>query len=293
MWAEVSPQCKHLLREIHVFLAPSGSLSSSTYSGVFGSLFARVDDPLETAELLVQELANQKLFLLGVQVDSAERMILNSLDELFPSPACDRLRPMSAVFHATYCFTYAAALHSRVAVSASAQQSERHQAADRLNHRLAELEYGMKVLLESAWLDETGQTFMRALSDWSAHIRALANPILGSLGMTPAVFRHPLEVVVKPDARPVHMDGILSCRMLDEMLITLPEQKTAFSLNSSVTRIWELCNGKNTVDEIVQIIVSELGLEDSTAIATLRSDVYKSISRLGQARLLGFSSNPD
>jgi hypothetical protein len=79
--------------------------------------------------------------------------------------------------------------------------------------------------------------------------------------------------------------------MLDETLVTLPEKKTAFSLNSSVTHIWELCNGRNTVDDIVQAIVRRLGLQESAAIAELRSDVRKSIARLYQTGLIGFSAD--
>lgn len=83
-----------------------GSASHSEWRR-FGSLYTTSHDPIGTAQAFVHELAHQKLRALGVHVDRADRLVINSGEQQFESPVRkDKLRPMTAVVHATYSWFY-------------------------------------------------------------------------------------------------------------------------------------------------------------------------------------------
>lgn len=75
------------------------------------SLYATVYSDLGLAEALVHELGHQKLRRLGIRLESHDRLIGNEPQELYESPVRkDKPRPMSAVVHGQYSYSYVLAL---------------------------------------------------------------------------------------------------------------------------------------------------------------------------------------
>jgi hypothetical protein len=83
--------------------------------------------------------------------------------------------------------------------------------------------------------------------------------------------------------RPVRLDGGLECRVQDELLVYVPTREIAVSLNASARAVWELCQGRLSVDEITEALGSRYGV--STHL--LRPDVDAAIGRLRDLGLLG------
>ena len=113
LWPEVLAQFVSLTDTVSLFLDAQtmddcvvGSICGQGAEG-FGSIAATVNHHAGFAEALVHEMAHHKLRALGIQFDGADRLILNSPEQLFPSPIrYDCLRPMTAVVHAQYSYTY-------------------------------------------------------------------------------------------------------------------------------------------------------------------------------------------
>jgi hypothetical protein len=73
----------------------------------FGSMYTTIYDPIGTAQAFVHETAHQKLRALGIGVESASRFLTKQPDKLLESPVRkDKLRPITAVLHATYSWLY-------------------------------------------------------------------------------------------------------------------------------------------------------------------------------------------
>jgi hypothetical protein len=72
-------------------------------------------------------------------------------------------------------------------------------------------------------------------------------------------------------------------RALDtEALLVDVKGGLLYPLNSVGARIWELCDGARSVDEIVRL----LGVEFDAPEATIRADALEFIERLADARLV-------
>jgi hypothetical protein len=83
--------------------------------------------------------------------------------------------------------------------------------------------------------------------------------------------------------RPRRLDDVLECRVQDELLVYEPAREIAVSLNASARAVWELCQGRLSVDEIARALGSRYGV----ATHLLRPDVDAAIGRLRDVGLLG------
>ncbi len=77
------------------------------------AIYVTCFDAFGTAESLVHEMAHIKLRGLGVQVESASRLIVNPPSELYRSPLRAYRRPMTAVVHAFYSWLHITELDTR------------------------------------------------------------------------------------------------------------------------------------------------------------------------------------
>src|SRR5919202_1179323 len=122
LWPTVFTQCQLLIESVSVFTytQTSGDTThNSTCNTVlicssgkrgFGTIASTINSDVGFAEALVHEMAHHKLWALGIEFESAERIIRNSPEQKFKSPIrYDCLRSMSAVLHAQYSFTYLSA----------------------------------------------------------------------------------------------------------------------------------------------------------------------------------------
>ncbi len=82
--------------------------------------------------------------------------------------------------------------------------------------------------------------------------------------------------------QPYRLNGVEEHILLDEIVLYFPEREVAFSLNSSAKAIWELCDGKHTVNEISQ----ELSSLFSCSREELLSDVKATVIQLHKHVLL-------
>jgi hypothetical protein len=131
-----------------------------------GSMYGTFYDPLGLAQAFVHEMAHNKLRALGVQIDSALRIVANAPDELYVSPVIkDRLRPMTAVLHAEYSFAYVTALDLEMIRHESSEPRLRILLRF-LERNLRRIEEGIGEIRQHARLDEVGIPFMAGLYAW-------------------------------------------------------------------------------------------------------------------------------
>lgn len=78
-------------------------------------------------------------------------------------------------------------------------------------------------------------------------------------------------------------------RVIDvESLVVDVKAGLLYPLNSVATRIWQLCDGQRTVEEIVQIVVAEFDTDWETA----REDTTGFIQELFQRELISLTQKP-
>lgn len=200
-WPEGFRQCQLLLRSIG--LSESDALGSDQVVGSicgpgsygFGSIAVTVNHHMGLAEGIVHEMAHHKLRALGVEFESATRLVANSTGDRFPSPIrYDCLRPMTAVLHAQYSYTYIANLDLAV-IERDTSDHWRRLAV--LKNSLAiivpKLEFGMQVLRQNWEYDEEGKLFAEGLFNWCERIVADGRRHLEEFGLLPQPFAHPLR----------------------------------------------------------------------------------------------------
>jgi coenzyme PQQ synthesis protein D (PqqD) len=73
-----------------------------------------------------------------------------------------------------------------------------------------------------------------------------------------------------------------------ETLVVDVKAGLLFPLNSVATRIWQLCDGQRTVDEIVQIITAEFDADQKT----IRRDTAEFIQELLRRHLISLEQTP-
>ena len=170
-----------------------GSICGSGNKG-FGTIAATINHHVGFAEALVHEMAHHKLRALGVQFEESERIILNLPDQKFHSPIrYDCLRPMSAVLHAQYSYTYVSALDIKIINAAIDNERDYIIAKDSLASNLPKLEFGLQVIQDNATLDSAGNNFIEGLIDWSKQLFREAYVIFEKFQINPAEFNHPLK----------------------------------------------------------------------------------------------------
>jgi hypothetical protein len=152
-----------------------GSTCGSTDTEL-GEMYATVYSVEGLAEAFAHELGHTKLRYLGVRFEEADRLIANSPDELFVSPIRkDKLRPMSAVMHAQYSYTYITALDLKMF---AANPNEGDLQAIKLNYgRLLEGEREIKAHLKT---DAEGEQFFTGYFAWLDEILNECKAIIDS-----------------------------------------------------------------------------------------------------------------
>jgi len=199
LWQPVFKQFQLLIESVAiVYYTPHptdlvvGSICGSGNKG-FGTIATTINHHVGFAEALVHEMAHHKLRALGVQFEEAERIILNSPDQKFRSPIrYDCLRPMAAVLHAQYSYTYVSALDIKIINAAIDCDRDYSIAEGSLATNLPKLDFGLQVIQENAILDNAGTNFLEGLINWSKQIFDDGYRILNEFQIKPQPFLHPL-----------------------------------------------------------------------------------------------------
>jgi hypothetical protein len=66
---------------------------------------------------------------------------------------------------------------------------------------------------------------------------------------------------------PAHAQGVLSRTVDGEMVLVHPAQGKVRVLNRVGTRLWELADGRRSVEEVARIVADEYGVEPDRARA--------------------------
>lgn len=201
-WPCVFEQVKSLIDSVHLFLhagspyADDGVGSMSGPGGSeFGSISTTVNSAVGFAGSIVHEMAHHKLRALGVQFESADRLITNPPEQKFRSPVrYDCLRPMSAILQGQYAFTYSAALCLEIVRPGADPERDRRIAERALAVKLPKLVFGLEVLSKHAETDEEGAAFLEGLYDWCDRLFEDGFTLLDAMGVPPKRFAHPLSV---------------------------------------------------------------------------------------------------
>jgi HEXXH motif-containing protein len=152
-------------------ILPGSRIRSASHSCEqrFGTLWATVNSAAGLAQSMVHEMAHHKLRVLGVAAGSADIVVANGSEDMFPSPVVDFPRPMSAILHAHYALLHVMALDiallksvRRTAVVAALSRSYvRHAAL--LNQSATTIRTHMVV-------DAFGASFMPTLWAWMERV---------------------------------------------------------------------------------------------------------------------------
>jgi hypothetical protein len=174
-WPVAQEQFALLIDSVHPLVVPSdphddpdhfGFTRSHAEEHLFGTLMASVNSPVMLAECFVHEMSHQKLRAFGISFEAASRFIQNAPGEAYESPLIrDRLRPMTAVLHATYSHTYVAELDLRI-IAGEPDTRRMHKLLRRLGANVRRLEQGRVVLNTSLRLDDEGRAFMGPYLAW-------------------------------------------------------------------------------------------------------------------------------
>lgn len=148
-----------------------GSASTSK-ARQFGVLWVTTQDPAATAQALVHELAHNKLFALGLDLESSNRIITNPVDRLYRSPIrTDCKRPMSAVFHAEYSFMHVTALDIAM-LAGETDPAIRRYLATLLARNLERMEAGRQEIEAHVETDAEGARFIEGFLNWTRRVLA-------------------------------------------------------------------------------------------------------------------------
>jgi HEXXH motif-containing protein len=177
LWPEGAASFKYLMREFHPLalagLHGRGSTCGSDESQP-GKMYATVHSAPGLAEAFLHEMGHSKLRYLGIHLEHADRLIANGPDELFVSPLRkDKLRPMSAVVHAEFSYTYVTALDLMMRDSIEALKINRD--------RIAE---GREVMQQNLKCDEDGKRFFAGFFDWLDEVIEKCDSFLSSSRQT-------------------------------------------------------------------------------------------------------------
>ncbi len=85
-----------------------------------------------------------------------------------------------------------------------------------------------------------------------------------------------------PATRPTWRNGVMEGRVLDEILLEIPDECSSLWLNASGKAIWELCDGSRRIEEIGSI------LSDRFAIGkdAIMPDIIATVERLHEVRFV-------
>ncbi len=175
-WPVIFRQCQQLLEAIHPALHPQIPLESNQiYRGsvchseerLFGTMWATIFCPLGLAEAIVQELAHQKLRVLGVSYNAATAIVENDPSELHSSSIVkDQLQPLTAVLHEAYSYVHVTALDIEL-LRAERDEQRRPVLTEVLARNLMRIEAGHNTLQKHFRAGQHGQEFMAGFFDWT------------------------------------------------------------------------------------------------------------------------------
>jgi hypothetical protein len=339
LWPEIFTQCQLLIKTVSPFIntqipfnLTNGSTCGPGMKG-FGAIAATINSYVGFAEALVHEMAHHKLRALGVEFELAEKIIKNSPEQRYKSPIrYDSLRPMSAVLHAQYSYTYVSALDLEIIKAGQDLARDYSIAESSLSVILPKLEFGYKVIKDNAEVDSAGADFLEGYFTWLEQIIKDGYKILDEFQIPPKTFLHPLDAEINTsqiqkspavDNQKVNMlinlmntnlndkpgdifndlsevtckyfgklNGIEEYALGDEMLLYVPETEKRFSLNKSSRFIWELCDGKQTLIEINQKIGQSLGISKRELLEQLLEDVKATIDEFSKLGILEVNNVP-
>ncbi len=72
-------------------------------------------------------------------------------------------------------------------------------------------------------------------------------------------------------ARPTKMDHLIQHDLDDEVLVYDPVVDRTHRLNVSATRIWELCDGTRSPEDIARVLTEQFEVEFETALQDARA----------------------
>ena len=84
------------------------------------------------------------------------------------------------------------------------------------------------------------------------------------------------------EARPQRRAGVDSYSAAEELVLYDGQNHTAISLNLSASAIWDLCDGSNTVQQIIANLAEASG----KAIDVIAADVHRALHELYSLNLL-------
>ena len=82
--------------------------------------------------------------------------------------------------------------------------------------------------------------------------------------------------------RPCRVDGIKQYDLEDEKMLYSGDRSVVFTLNDTMSKIWALCDGARTPDDIAGALAEQYGCEPGDLI----EDVARGIEQMGQAGVL-------
>jgi hypothetical protein len=287
MWNVAFSQFQSIIDCVGVFVdsrwPDDRVLGSMSHHLGFGKIVCTLNNHVGFAAGLVHEMAHQKLRALGVEMEFAEQLICNSPSELFMSPIRhDSLRPMSAVLHAQYSFTYVAALMIVIIRARLEPARDLLIAKEYLSILLPKLEFGLAIIEKNAVTDDIGSAFLEGYADWLERILREGAEILEGFEISPVPFVHPLDTRLK---YPKRLGNVNDVNVLDELLLYSSAQELGVALNNSARAVWHLCDGEHTIDEIVNELGKRVGCSERAVLYTLHGDVVNIIIQLHE---LGF-----
>jgi HEXXH motif-containing protein len=190
-WPAVATQFARLIHTFHPWRdqkVPEGHPGSCSHSldSLPGVIFGTVNDPRGLAQAFVHEMGHHKLRALGILIEQCDRFILNRPDELYESPIRkDKLRPMTAVFHAQYSFMHVTALDIyNLRATTDAEELARWRYL--LGTNLPRMEEGHALLGSAMRLDRAGERLMAGFMDWSAAVLADGKGLMTEAGVAVA-----------------------------------------------------------------------------------------------------------
>lgn len=179
-WPEAFRQMQLLMHTFHPMVSEELSLdgrnvrgsASHSFESHLGTMCATVADPVGLAQAFVHELAHTKLRALGVQVESARRLITNDPEELFESPVRkDKPRPMSAIFHAEYSFIHVTQL-DLILLGDELSEARRAHVQALLARNLPRVREGLETIRQHIQVDREGRQFLDAFTAWAEQVIA-------------------------------------------------------------------------------------------------------------------------
>ena len=177
-WPEAYIQFKKLINTVYPYsdlrqansMAGAFGSSSHSYENELGAMHVTIDDPIGTAQAFVHEMAHLKLRAMGIMIDRSDRFIVNSPRELFSSPIRkDRLRPMTAVFHAQYSFMHVTALDLKMLKHGLEGEDKTH-ILMLLARNVIRMQSGYELIDKQIKTDNEGRLFVSTFMEWSAEI---------------------------------------------------------------------------------------------------------------------------